>query len=119
MFEMSGNPSNADKAALKQPFRDELLRQFCMFGQPGWEIPVLELTAKRDPIKRNVTMSARVFNLNGNQEIKGVPESLIDTACAYHKLCSSWGESWIRCQLTLTLGKGGTVERSQWNYKYE
>lgn len=119
MFEMAGTPSNEQKAALRQPLKDELLRQFCMFGQPGWEIPVLELTAQIDPIWRKVTMSARVFNLNGDQEIKGVPESLIEAACAFHKLCSSWGECWTRCQVTLTLGEGGTVKRSQWNYKYE
>jgi hypothetical protein len=119
MFEMAGNPSSVQKEALQRPLRDELFRQFCMFGQPGWKIPALELTAKRDPIRRNVTMTARVFNLNGDQEIKGVPEPLIDAAFAYHKLCSSWGEGWTRCQLTLTLGEGGTVKRSQWDYKYD
>lgn len=114
----SGPPTNLENIERRKPLEDALVRLFCQFGPEEWKLPALELNAERDMGRQVVTLTARAFDLNGDAEVIGAPQPLMDAAASYHQLCASFGEDWKRCLLTLTVNDEGKVTLIQWNFSY-
>lgn len=109
-------PSNHEQIELRKPFEHEIISLFCRSG-PNWKMPVLEFRAVTNPSSQ-IMMKARTFDLEGDGEATGAPDAIMQKVVEYHALCSSFGQGWKKCLLTLTLGDQGNVKSVTWNFSY-
>ncbi len=100
------------------PLQKEILKLTCGSIPSRWGLPVLEINITFDDFHRFQSLNARLYNLEGEEELERLPEALLKAATAYHALFMSFGVAWIRGMLTITPDKDGRVVGYKWNYTY-
>ena len=110
-------PSSLEQSQLRKPLQNAITALFIECA-PNWKTPCLEFRAVPDFAGRKIKMTARAFDLQGDGEIERASEPLILRAIQYHSLCSSLGQGWSKCLLTLILDDKGKIKSLNWNYSY-
>jgi hypothetical protein len=105
----------------RKPLEEAIISLFCKHGPVGWQMPALEFCVGWQPDSSRRTLTARAFDLQGDGEVDGAPDPLLQVAVQYHALCASFGEDWKKCLLTLEIDEQGGVRNVKtvaWNFQY-